>query len=395
MSAFYHFLFTMSVSNDKLLSKGIENMGYYTLLVYMGIFALLIMQLFVYKSNTLTRSRKRSFHWMYAVIAIAAFFEWSGHMLENKGSYVRLLLLSAKVIEHSLAPVIPCLFILIVTHKPGKSIYVLLAANVLLQLVSAVTGFAFYVDADGHYYHTRFYWIYLLLCILSIEYMLFMVLRNIRKYQYSGGAMLFSAIMAWMVIGIAVQLTGTGFRVSYAIIIIASIMVYVFTLEMIQQTDELTELLNRHSYENYISHVEQSSIVLFFDADNYKALNDTYGHAYGDSVLKHIGYAIKRAYAPYGKCFRYGGDEFCVILTKNLDKVNEINHSFFEAMGKLREKDSRFPRMSVGYAFYNPDSDDIRDVIAEADTMMYMYKSRSKAGNDTVRFNDIKCPADK
>lgn len=359
----------------------------------MGIFALLIMQLFVYKSNTLTRYRKRTFHCMYAVIAIAAFFEWSGHMLEDRGSYARLMLLSAKVIEHSIAPVIPCLFILVVTRKPGKPIYVLLAVNLLLQLVSAVNGFAFYVDADGHYYHTRFYWIYLLLCILSIEYMLFKVLRNIRKFQYGGGAMLFSAIMAWMVIGIAVQLTGTGFRVSYAIIIIASIMVYVFTLEMIQQTDELTELLNRHSYENYISHIEQVSIVLFFDADNYKSLNDTYGHAYGDSVLKRIGYAIKRAYSPYGKCFRYGGDEFCVILTKNLDNVNEINHNFFESMGKLREKDPRFPRMSVGYAFYHPGTNDIRDVIAEADKMMYMYKERSKAGKATDnKLNDIKSP---
>ncbi len=369
-------------------------MGYYTLLVYMGIFALLIMQLFVYKSNTLTRSRKLTFHSMYAVIAIAAFFEWSGHMLENQGSYFSELLLLSKVTEHSLAPIIPFLFILIVTRKPGRFIYVMLAVNILLQVISAFTGFMFNVDAAGRYHHTSFYWIYLLICILSIAYMLFMVLRNIKKYQYGGGALLFTAIMIWMVIGIAIQLFGRGFRVSYAIIIIASIMVYVFTLEMIQQTDELTELLNRHSYENYISHIEQVSIVLFFDADNYKSINDTHGHAYGDLVLKRIGHTIKHVYAPYGKCFRYGGDEFCVILTKNLDNLNEINHNFFEAMGKLRKNDSRFPRMSVGYAFYDPAVNDIRDVIDEADRMMYMYKCRSKTDGSADMPHNAETAAD-
>lgn len=350
----------------------------------MGIFALMVMQLFVYKSNTLTRTRKRMFHCIYGVIAIAAFFEWVGHILDM-GTTAHFLLLSSKVIEHSLVPVIPFLFTRIVSRRPARYFYILIAVNIVLQLASAFFGFMFYIDADGYYCHTPYYWIYLIICILSIEYMLVIVLRNIGRYQYSGGALLFSLIMVWMVVGIAIQMIFNQYRISYATIVTSSIMAYVFTLEMIQQTDELTELLNRHSYENYISHIEQYSIVLFFDADNYKYINDTYGHAYGDTVLKRIGYAIKHAYASYGTCFRYGGDEFCVILHKNLDKVNEINHNFFESVDKFREKDPRFPWISIGYAFYEPGVNDIHDTIAEADKMMYQYKNAHRPDKNKSR----------
>lgn len=355
-----------------------DNMGYYTLLIYMGIFALMVMQLFVYRSNTLTHSRKQMFHCTYAVIAIAAFFEWLGYAMDS-GASMRFILLSAKVIEHSLVPIIPFLFTRIVHRQPAKYIYILFAVNIILQLVSALFGFMFYVDDSGHYQHTPYYLIYLIICILSIEYLLLVVLRGISRYQYTSGAVLFSLIIIWMAGGIIIQLIFGQYRIAYTTIITSSIMTYVFTLEMIQQTDELTELLNRHSYENYISHLDKYSIVLFFDADNYKDINDNYGHAYGDAVLKRIGYYIKKAYAPYGMCFRYGGDEFCVILTRQLNKVNEINRTFFESVDKHRETDPRFPWISVGYAFYKPSVDDIRDTIAEADKMMYKYKQTNRS----------------
>ena len=372
-----HIGFTMPSPDDKLTLTRMDYMGYYTLLIYIGIFALMIMQLFVYKSNTLTHARKRMFHCIYAVIAIAAFFEWIGHVLDT-GTSAHFVLIASKVTEHILTPIIPFLFSRIIIRRPAKYIYVLFTANIVFQLVSAFNGFMFYIDADGFYRHTQFYWIYLIICIISIIYMLITVLRNIGRYQYSGSA-LFLLIIIWMVIGISIQMAFNRYRIGYAVIVTSSIMTYVFVLEMIQQTDELTELLNRHSYENYIAHIESHSIVLFFDADNYKYINDTYGHAYGDTVLKRIGLSIKQAYAPYGTCFRYGGDEFCVILTKELDKVDEINSTFFQSVDKIREVDPQFPWISVGYAFYEPGVNDIRDTIAEADKMMYKYKHINKS----------------
>ena len=160
-------------------------------------------------------------------------------------------------------------------------------------------------------------------------------------------------------------------------------MLYIFTLEMITQTDELTELINRRGYENYISHIEEKCVILFFDVDNFKTINDTYGHALGDKVLSDVGRAIKMQYAKYGKCFRFGGDEFCAVLTKNTNQIEKMNEEFLKTVARLREKESRMPSVSIGYADFNPDSQNIKDAIEEADKMMYRVKEEYKQHSKT------------
>ena len=87
-----------------------------------------------------------------------------------------------------------------------------------------------------------------------------------------------------------------------------------------------------------------------------------------------IGNTIKEQYSRYGKCFRYGGDEFCVLLMKNRDNVEQINTSFFGAMAKLREEEARMPAVSIGYACFDPKNQSMQDVVEEADQMMYKFK---------------------
>lgn len=77
--------------------------------------------------------------------------------------------------------------------------------------------------------------------------------------------------------------------VDYVVLGIALIILYVFTLEMIYQTDELAELINRRGFENYISHIDESCAIIFFDVDKFKEMNDNYGHAAGDKMLHEIG----------------------------------------------------------------------------------------------------------
>lgn len=98
-------------------------------------------------------------------------------------------------------------------------------------------------------------------------------------------------------------------------------------------------------------------------------------------VLKNVGRSIRDNYAKYGKCFRFGGDEFCVILTKNTDQVKQINQGFYDAMADLRNRESRMPFVSIGYAFYDPENQNVRDCVGEADQMMYLDKEKRKNKN--------------
>lgn len=350
---------------------------YYTAIIFLNVFALLILQPCISNSNTLTANHKKHFMWLFIAIIISAVCEWLGNYLQISGS-ARVLHIAIKAIEFSVAPAIAFLFSWIIEKKDKKLIWAYLAVHTVIECLSGVFGFVFYVDENSVYHHGRFYWIYVLAYLLPLAYCIFIVLRNVKKYQYSGVGF-FLLIVVFMVSGIAVQMWKSELKVDYMTLGIASILTYVFTLEMIQQTDELTELLNRRGYENCISHIDEKCVIVFFDVDKFKKANDTNGHAFGDSVLKKVGIAIRKNYAKYGKCFRYGGDEFCAVITQNCEAVEKMNSDFLNAIEKLKKDESRMPSVSIGYAYFDPDNQSIQDAIAEADRMMYEFKAAHKA----------------
>ena len=248
-----------------------------------------------------------------------------------------------------------------------------LLGNTALQAASGFWGFIYFVDENSVYTHASFYWIYVLSYVLSILYCVYIVARNVRKYQYSG-TFPFVCMAILMLAGIITQMCNSSLRVDYITLSIASIMLYVFTLEMITQTDELTGLINRRGYENYLGSIEDTCVIIFFDVDKFKQVNDTYGHAFGDVVLSKVGEAIKNQYTKHGRCFRYGGDEFCVILNGEMNTVEAMNTEFYRMMEQRRKDEPRLPFVSIGYAYYDPKNQSVQEAAAEADRMMYKFK---------------------
>ncbi len=80
------------------------------------------------------------------------------------------------------------------------------------------------------------------------------------------------------------------------------LMVYILYSELTQKIDTLTHLLNRRSYESRLASLRGHAVIYYFDVDEFKSVNDTFGHGVGDAVLAEVGY-----------CYRIGGDEFCII----------------------------------------------------------------------------------
>lgn len=354
--------------------------NYYTVVTVLSIFSMMIIQVCIRKSNTLTRNRKRLFLELFNMIIIASICEWLGNYLQSGGSSTRIIHIIVKAIELSVAPSIAFLVAWMIEKRNKKPVYIYLMIHAVLEILSGKFGFIYYVDQNSTYIHGRFYWIYMMAYLISMIYCICVVLHSVKRYQYNG-VIYFLLVSAFMVTGIVIQLCNNELKVDYITLAISAIMLYVFTLEMIYQTDELTELLNRRGYENYISHIDEKCVVIFFDVDHFKMINDTYGHAFGDVVLKTIGRTIREQYALYGKCFRIGGDEFAVILTKNVEKVTTMNEAFFRAMEANREKEKRLPYVSAGYSYYNPENQNIRDVIDEADRMMYQFKEKNREVN--------------
>lgn len=358
--------------------------AYYTVVVILSVLAMLIMALFVHENMTLSKEKKKQFHILFLLIIICGAAEWTGVLLQNADPATRYLHIFVKVVELSLAPILGVVSAAIVgTLKHKKVVYMLLAIHMLLECCSGFFGFIFYVDENNVYYHGEFYWIYIAAYLISIFFLVFKSQGITLHYQYSSKHIL-SIIIVFLLFGLAMQMINSSVRVDWICLAMTAMMLYIFYNEMIQQTDALTLLLNRRSYENHTQLLRDTAAILFFDVDNFKTVNDRYGHQTGDLCLTVIGEELKRVYAPYGYCYRIGGDEFCVIADKKIENVAQWNHSFFMQLEKRRNSYNWLPNVTVGYAIYDPMINSVEDAIKSADTMMYRYKKINKNKPDNL-----------
>jgi diguanylate cyclase (GGDEF)-like protein len=130
---------------------------------------------------------------------------------------------------------------------------------------------------------------------------------------------------------------------------------------------------------------EQPLLLAMFDLDGFKAYNDTFGHATGDSLLKRLGDALAAALAGRGQSYRMGGDEFCVLASV---RAEEAPDTVERAAAALTDRGTGFRvRASCGWVLL-PDAHaaDTSAALRIADRRMYAQKNlvRASAGRQTV-----------
>ena len=123
--------------------------------------------------------------------------------------------------------------------------------------------------------------------------------------------------------------------------------------------------------------------LLVMDLDNFKDINDTYGHHVGDRALRAIAGVLRAGIRPYDICVRYAGDEFIVVLSgcdselaerKRVELQRAVDHLQFEPV-----PGTSLPlAISVGAAIFPDDGDAYETLLATADSRMYRDKSRRK-----------------
>ena len=156
-------------------------------------------------------------------------------------------------------------------------------------------------------------------------------------------------------------------------------------LEFEAYHDPLTGLFNRNSLNSLLRmEINRSKVlgnykveVLFIDLDNFKRINDAFGHSKGDKVLKKVSEIIRESIRDEDIPVRYGGDEFVVIL-KTKDK--SIGYIVGERIRRrIEETFSQYGlSASYGVAIFPDDSEDAEELIDIADRRMYEMKREKK-----------------
>ena len=166
-------------------------------------------------------------------------------------------------------------------------------------------------------------------------------------------------------------------------------------LETLSNTDALTQTLNRRSLlkKVRVNMLEEQTkathiSILFVDIDHFKAINDTYGHAFGDKVLTCVASAISSQLSKLDLLGRYGGEEFIVVLPNTMNKaamsVAEKIRTSVKAMNLPDEvKEGVTCSVGVASSFKLHDSSSFSELLEDADIAMYHSKQN---GRDRVSF---------
>lgn len=174
----------------------------------------------------------------------------------------------------------------------------------------------------------------------------------------------------------------------FSLVFIAFVIITMFYFsksEYVANHDHLTNLPNRkflaNEVQNFLNNKKKSKMaILFIDIDNFKKINDKYGHKIGDLVLQRIAQIITNALRKNDIISRIGGDEF-VVLLKNINSYEEtemvINKIFglFEKPVKINNIDI-YINFSIGASFYPENGQDIEQLIKKADHAMYQAKNK-------------------
>ena len=159
-------------------------------------------------------------------------------------------------------------------------------------------------------------------------------------------------------------------------------------LESIQlsTTDELTKLSNRRGFLLIANHAfnicqreDRMLTLLFFDLDKFKYINDTFGHAEGDGVLKLFSQFLLTQFRSSDIIARLGGDEFCVLCSGIKEENIQILLNRFQGTLNAYQNKEYDLRYSVGCIQYDRKKHrTINDLLADADTKMYEHKRKNR-----------------
>ncbi|RMM48281.1 Diguanylate cye [Pseudomonas syringae pv. aptata] len=162
------------------------------------------------------------------------------------------------------------------------------------------------------------------------------------------------------------------------------------SLQQVAHYDPLTNLINRRGFNQIFAEKLQEHIfnkgmlaVMFLDIDHFKRINDSLGHDAGDELLKVIAERIRSATRTQDVVARFGGDEFCILLS--IPDYEEARHLAHRVMQKMKETIALAGRRmvmttSIGIAVFPRDGETCDELLKHADLALYQSKDKGRNG---------------
>lgn len=295
------------------------------------------------------------------------------------------------------SPVLPSIWLLYLHEQvyPGKGkmrrlFYPLLAihaANIVFLILSQFFGWFYYIDSDNIYHRGPFFY-FLSLLTFALIFVSFVILvanrKKIEKRHYF--SLVFFAVPP--TVGIILQMVFYGMSLMLNSTVLSLLIVFLNVQNHSIYTDYLTGAYNRKKLESIMNEKINASSehktfsAIMIDLDNFKAINDTFGHETGDNALQISAKLFNSCLRSNDYIVRYGGDEFCIVL--DISDQNELEHIVRRINNSVKHYNefSEQPfdlSFSMGYAVYDYSSGmKSEEFQKQIDLLMYENKQANK-----------------
>jgi len=278
----------------------------------------------------------------------------------------------------------PTFVLLVERRTTGKNSKVVLSTikivdsiGVALLIINFFIPLVFSVDENSTYQRQPFY---ILFNVIGVAFVFLSIFIYVRA-KVKGGVFKRFPIIQFVIpifIGISIQAIVYGISLIWPATAVGMTLMIISMMNQNILLDKLTGLYNRHYMEP--EKLEKAPFgLIMMDLNNFKSINDHYGHSEGDNVLITTANLITKAIGSTGVAIRYAGDEFIVLV--NTDSIDETKNCVDTIRAELNEYNKHSDKsyeitFSAGYGVFDLTKCNMDDVIQTVDAYMYQDKHK-------------------
>jgi diguanylate cyclase (GGDEF)-like protein len=252
----------------------------------------------------------------------------------------------------------------------------------ILGIINFFTPVVFTINEANEYARVAGIWAGIILPYIVYIYIAYIVYKHRKQLSNNfliGVVMFLSLPLAAGII----QLLFLGLTLIWPVTAMAIIFTYLLFETTSSSLDYLTGIHTRvraEDYMNRLQHTNKPYSVIMMDMDDFKHLNDTYGHNTGDNALIEMARILKQAFERKDIVARFGGDEFLVVTEGiDVDCIFEKRQLISELMANSKNDYIKKAKFSMGVALCkNIQACTIEELLIEADNNMYIDKAKNK-----------------
>lgn len=364
--------------------------------IIINIYSILILLVIYHQNNKFEDDKKfnnRIFRTMMQATFILLFLDTISRLDGNVDSLYPVLNQIGNFLLFMFSPLLASLYLLYVhnqlfnheenTKKLFKPLLFINLLNAIIVIVSKFNGWFYYIDKNNIYHRGPYFEIPALITVIIILVAIYLLIKfrtEIEKRNHIALAL----FAAPPLIGIVLQVLVYGISIVLNSMVLSLLIAYLFIQNQFISIDHLTGLYNRKRCENYLKEKTNSFTkkrtfsAIMLDINNFKRINDNFGHDMGDKALIVTGELLKKSIRTNDFISRYGGDEFVLVLDIDNEKELEITINRINDMVDKFNLKSPYPfklSFSMGYAVYDIKSNlDYLGFIKQIDKLMYEAK---------------------